>query len=159
MSIVSLHMVSTRQEASVIRIYSYQNKNLQGTLYHPYYGKEIPFSNLTRLLFLLDELANADNAVPDFCLDSDKMSSTGHKESLLYGRDEKILATFHVTILYAQNATWQGRVIWTETQEAVAFRSALELIQLLDSALAEKGHAKLVPAKKWTDVKLRTCSG
>lgn len=159
MSIVSLHMVSTRQEASVIRIYSYQNKNLQGTLYHPYYGKEIPFSNLTRLLFLLDELANADDAVPDFCLGSDKMSSTGHKESLHYGKDEKILATFHVTILYAQNATWQGRVIWTETQEAVAFRSALELIQLLDSALAEKGHAKLAPAKEWTDVKLRTCSG
>lgn len=48
-------------------------------------------------------------------------------------------ATFVVQIQYRQNATWQGRVVWAEKNEAKQFRSALELIKLIDSALEETG--------------------
>ena len=43
--------------------------------------------------------------------------------------------TFVVQILSAQNATWQGTVTWTDSRRSESFRSALELIRLIDSAL------------------------
>ncbi len=45
-------------------------------------------------------------------------------------------ATFIVKVQYRQNATWQGQVIWTEKNQTKQFRSALELIKLIDSAVA-----------------------
>ena len=43
--------------------------------------------------------------------------------------------TFIVRVKYRQNATWQGEVIWTEQKQKRCFRSALELLKLIDSAL------------------------
>ena len=52
--------------------------------------------------------------------------------------------TFVVRIQYRQNATWQGHVTWVEENKTVAFRSALELIKLLDSTQQEQ-------TKEWED--------
>ena len=46
--------------------------------------------------------------------------------------------TFVVQILNTQNATWQGTVTWTDGPKTQPFRSALELIRLIDSALREQ---------------------
>ncbi|MEA5073705.1 MAG: hypothetical protein VB030_05995 [Eubacterium aggregans] len=43
--------------------------------------------------------------------------------------------TFILEILNTQNNTWQGTVLWTQTQQKIPFRSVLELIHLLDSAV------------------------
>ena len=43
---------------------------------------------------------------------------------------------FVVNILHKQNSTWQGSVTWLETNETQYFRSALELIMLIDSAVS-----------------------
>ena len=43
--------------------------------------------------------------------------------------------TFVVQILNTQNATWQGTVTWTDGRRTESFRSALELIRLMDSTL------------------------
>ena len=43
--------------------------------------------------------------------------------------------TFIVNIKNSQNHTWQGTVKWVERQEEIPFRSAIELIKLMDSAL------------------------
>ena len=45
--------------------------------------------------------------------------------------------TFVVQVLNAQNATWQGTVTWTDGKKSQSFRSALELLKLIDSALEE----------------------
>ena len=45
------------------------------------------------------------------------------------------LATFIVRILFRQNASWQGSVVWVEGRQEERFRSALELVLLMDSAL------------------------
>lgn len=52
--------------------------------------------------------------------------STGEKE------------TFVVRILNTQNATWQGTVTWTDGRRTESFRSALELIRMIDSTLLEQ---------------------
>ena len=40
-----------------------------------------------------------------------------------------------IRVLYRQNASWQGRVVWREESRSETFRSALELLFLMHSAL------------------------
>ena len=46
--------------------------------------------------------------------------------------------TFVIHILNQQNATWQGTVTWSENGKKVPFRSALELLYLMDEAVEKK---------------------
>lgn len=46
--------------------------------------------------------------------------------------------TFVVQIKATQANTWQGSVLWVEKEKKETFRSALELMKLLDSALGEE---------------------
>ena len=47
-----------------------------------------------------------------------------------------------VRILFRQNASWQGTVLWSEGSQEERFRSALELALLLDSALEQVGERR-----------------
>lgn len=46
-------------------------------------------------------------------------------------------ASFVIQVKCLQNATWQGTIQWLEGKKTQNFRSALELIRLMDNAL---GH-------------------
>ena len=48
---------------------------------------------------------------------------------------ERNTGTFIVKIINKQNATWQGSVTWVDEQKTQNFRSALELIKLIDGAM------------------------
>lgn len=50
--------------------------------------------------------------------------------------------TFIVKIVNRQNETWQGSVTWTEKQKVQNFRSALELLKLINGALEEDSGAE-----------------
>ena len=45
--------------------------------------------------------------------------------------------TFFIQILDQQHSSWQGSVTWLATKEKVHFRSAFELLKLIDSALSD----------------------
>lgn len=45
--------------------------------------------------------------------------------------------TFVVHIISQENATWQGQVTWLGKEETLYFRSFLELVKLMDNAMAE----------------------
>ena len=45
--------------------------------------------------------------------------------------------TFLLNIYDRQNSTWQGSISWVDKNEKQQFRSALELIKLIESALDE----------------------
>lgn len=45
--------------------------------------------------------------------------------------------TFIVDILDCQNETWQGSLSWVQGNQKKNFRSALELIKLIDSAVED----------------------
>lgn len=62
------------------------------------------------------------------------------REDLEKRRGDK--ATFVVRIQYRQNSTWQGQVTWAEENQTMPFRSALELLKLIDSTMeAESGNS------------------
>ena len=51
---------------------------------------------------------------------------------------DKPHGTFVIKILNKQHSTWQGSVTWVEEQKTQNFRSALELLKLIDGALDEE---------------------
>lgn len=57
--------------------------------------------------------------------------------------------TFVVDFLETKNNTWQGTLFWAQTQKKVSFRSAIELLRLLDLALGNERRdwdcAKQIP--------------
>ena len=48
--------------------------------------------------------------------------------------------TFEITVKFMQNSTWQGQIHWIEKNQKQNFRSALEMLKLMDEALAESGE-------------------
>ena len=49
-------------------------------------------------------------------------------------RPEHNRQTFHVSVKFAENYTWQGRIQWLEGRRSLHFRSFLELMRLMDEA-------------------------
>lgn len=90
----------------------------------------------------------------------EEVQRTGKKEARLQMDTRRVQerkgdkGTFIVQVKYRQNATWQGEVIWTERKQKQYFRSALELLKLIDSAL-EAGEEE----KKDSDEKLEEYIG
>ena len=125
------------RNTSVIRVTSYQEKRIAGTLYSPGSGEEIGFENLMQMLLLMEERMDQTNT-PQRGMEprtfgdgeSRRMQAVRHADS---GRP--VIATFQVKVLFRQHASWQGSVQWVESNMDSPFRSALELIGLMDGAL------------------------
>ena len=48
--------------------------------------------------------------------------------------------SFVVEIKSQENHTWQGTITWVEGKKKENFRSALELIRLIDSTITNEGN-------------------
>ena len=55
---------------------------------------------------------------------------------------ERNKSTFIVKIMNTQNSTWQGSITWVEEQKTQNFRSALEMIKMIDGVLAGDADIK-----------------
>ena len=51
--------------------------------------------------------------------------------------------TFIVQILNNQNSTWQGTITWTDQKKVQHFRSLLEMIKLIDSAVGSSSSDRV----------------
>lgn len=77
----------------------------------------------------------------------------------LPGAKREALASFRITVYFRQHSSWQGTALWIDHQELFTFRSALELLLFLDSALqsqkitkeASGGARTANPGKKGTN--------
>lgn len=52
------------------------------------------------------------------------------------------MATFSIQISFHRNASWQGTILWMEKQITKKFRSVLELMILMDTALTDTVHSR-----------------
>ena len=117
---------------------SYENGNPVGRYSHPSIesgGTE--FQSLSELLLGVDRLLDRDRFPQSF---TEKRSFLDIPEAPAAeppgGPGETGRAgTFLVRIMFRQNTSWQGTVNWLEGRRELSFRSVLELIGLLDSAL------------------------
>ena len=60
---------------------------------------------------------------------------------------DKKKGTFVVKIEFCQHGTWQGKVIWAEENRTERFRSTLELMGLMNEAMASEAQVQLDEAK------------
>ena len=112
-----------------------------GTLQNPFFDREQFFRNLTQLLIIIENLQDAIS-YPQKSMEwrtfykSNPKQVVGQTAEAWY-EDKKPLATFKIKIIFRQNASWQGSVYWLENSLETEFRSALELIMLIDNVLAD----------------------
>lgn len=124
---------------------SYERGVPTGRLYNPARPESIAFQSLSQLLIRLQELLDGMKFPQAFTLTrSFSAERTGpEKDKGPPGAEQRgELATFAVRVLFRQNSSWQGSVAWLEGRREESFRSALELIFLLDSAMGQCGEAR-----------------
>jgi len=134
--------VPDEMRVNVLRITSYKDKNFEGYLENPFYNEVKWFNNLTHLLFLLEETAdelnypqrsNERRSIMDKPPDVKRSDSHSSQERHL----SKPIASFKIRIMFRQNVSWQGYCEWMDEKKGANFRSALELVQLMDSVLPD----------------------
>ena len=124
-------------------------RDYSGRIWHQYRTGPIHFSTSMELIQEMDELYDRwdfpqrSTQVRHFGNEEPKTLVLEREEDTAYMDEARIkdragdIGTFIVRVKYRQNATWQGEVVWAEKQERKYFRSALELLKLIDSALEE----------------------
>lgn len=126
---------------NVIKVYGYDDKNISGVHINPYYDGEVHFKSTTQLLRLVDRLQDTldypKKSMLNRSFDGSENVSDDSAEVLPAGTDsKKPLASFEISILFRQNASWQGSIVWLEKGLASEFRSVLEMIFLIDGVLS-----------------------
>ena len=120
------NMIPCQSREAIVTVRSYQNGIIEGYLQHPRLEKREHIESLSQLILFLDSLINLEN-----CQDKPL--------PLIYPQKGKAedLMIFSIQILFSEHYTWQGRLIWQNENQEYVFRSALELLQLMDEILAK----------------------
>lgn len=115
---------------------------LSGRFYNLFQPAGISFQSLSQLLIELDRTLD-DMDFPRAAAQLRSFSRERPPDPPLPAQMEKTgqQATFAIRILFRQNASWQGSVKWLEGEQEQSFRSVLELIFLMSSALNEQQAA------------------
>lgn len=129
-----------------------ENYDVSGRIYHCYATDAILFQTSIHFIHKMDDFMDRINypqrSMQDrvFGKTKKQFHNNGYdetqsikklfeEEEIMDKRGEK--TTFVVEIKYRENATWQGNVEWVEGGKKQTFRSALELIKLIDSVNEE----------------------
>ena len=121
-----------------VRVTSYQNGHLQGRLSSVQLKGEIEFENAIDLLLQMQQLMDTSNAPQR---NEEVRSFPGETSASIQTRPAvsgkaQAQAVFQINVMFRQNATWQGNLLWVDVNEEAHFRSVLELLMLMNSALA-----------------------
>lgn len=122
--------------STTVCIDNYDKGILSGRLFNPYLDTGQTFDSLTQFLFRMEQTLDRMNfpqatTAPRSFADAPKEAVSLAEADHQTGK----AATFVVKVLFRQNASWQGSVLWQEGGKEESFRSVLELIFLMDSAL------------------------
>lgn len=122
--------------STTVCVDSYEDGILSGRFYNPYLDTGQSFESLTQFLLQMEQTLDAMNFPQSYTVtrtfaDTPKEPSGEPETEFRKGKR----GTFVVKILFRQNASWQGSVVWQEGGREQSFRSVLELIFLMDSAL------------------------
>ena len=144
MPMTQTRFVPYEMKKSVVRVYSYEDQNISGTLINPHFKEDVHFKSTTQLLKLIDYLQDSLNFPQKSMLARGFTGVDGgispeefavSSEAVQPG--QKPLASFEISILFRQNASWQGSIVWMEKTLSAEFRSVLEMIFLIDGVLAD----------------------
>lgn len=131
-------MIGNQYRMTVVSVDSYDGCVMRGRLSNPFFGDTEPVFNSTmEFLRLMDNMLNDMQFPQPFeqRRTFDDTSDSIQSEQYAVEEHKGALATFSIRILYRQNASWQGTVKWNERRAEEGFRSVLELLMFMNSAL------------------------
>ncbi|MBE6021329.1 MAG: hypothetical protein IJC41_04175 [Firmicutes bacterium] len=135
---------------TTVCIDSYEDSQMVGRFYNPYLNEGISFKSLSQFLIQMENLLDNMNLPQSFtALRSFPTLPARRQHDLTSGDTELIkgmLTTFTVRVIFRQHTSWQGSVVWLDQGTEQSFRSVLELILLMDSALCTAMTNKLTTA-------------
>lgn len=94
-----------------------QDGNIRGSFLQENGGKPVPFTSLSRMVLLMEDAMDVPQEEGE-----QQIAQTPDLE---------------VEVLFRQNSTWQGVLRRPGSREGQNFRSVLELLMLLENAMAE----------------------
>jgi hypothetical protein len=126
-----------RYRTTIVCVDSYEGGLLSGRLHNPYWSGGKPFQGVLDLLAKQEELLDRMQLPQSFTTHRSFFPWTEQddRESQVMGLPEGKEATFAIRILFRQNASWQGSLTWMEKGQEESFRSVLELLLMMQSAL------------------------
>ena len=129
------------QESKTILICvdSYHQGTLQGRLYNSVLNEGHSFESLSQFITKMEQILNGSEfpkAYSSTRTFSPQTEKPPEPSGIVY--EDGKLASFALRILFRQNASWQGSILWLDNNQEQRFRSVLELILLFDNALTQK---------------------
>ena len=122
-----------------LRVASYHERCLKGILSGVHLDGDLVFRSAIELLCQLESLMDQAglpqrNEEPRFFQPAAQPAGGASKSAA----EEKtpVIACFQLSIMFRQNATWQGSLFWADRGMEAHFRSVLELLNLINNALS-----------------------
>lgn len=112
-----------------VSVDDYKRRRMEGRIAYPSSAHDVSFGSILQLVKQMERLEAGGDSVSGE--DRTPVQFCG-----CYRRKGR-LATFVIRLLFRENATWQGVVYWRETRSRQNFRSFLELICLMDTAVRD----------------------
>ena len=123
------------------------NGDYQGCIWQQYDSQPIVFEGMVDMVLQMDKLFDMWG-FPQAGVKSRSFVdvASGPKKVNILDKNQKIkkmdlqgkvgqCGTFLIQVKYRQNASWQGEVVWKEQNKRLHFRSVLELLKMMDSAM------------------------
>lgn len=129
-----------------ILIASYEKQELSGSLYNAFLNRTVHFSNTCDMIAAMEHILDS-LAFPQLSMQYRSFQKKASRKKVIEETGDNTMdnmeiptsgkAKFVVHVQFRQNATWQGTIQWVEKKKVQKFRSALEMLKLMDEALAE----------------------
>ena len=131
-------MYGNAYRSTLLCVDGYENRVLSGRFVNAYYKDGVPFVSTIDFLSRMENMLEKMNSPQSFA-ERRTFRKNEEKPPVCFVEEDfrpGTLATFSLRILFRQNASWQGSLYWREQDQTESFRSVLELLLLLDSALS-----------------------
>ena len=132
---------------TLICIDGYEDRVPKGRFYNPHYAEGVRFHGMVDLIRKLDAMLDQMQFPQSFSIvrtfSENRTAKMNQSPDAMKPHNGEV-ATFAVRILFRQNSSWQGSILWVEGNREESFRSVLELIFLLDSAACAEGGGERV---------------
>ena len=125
----------------MVKVYSYDGKNIKGILYDVSGNLRYSYSNMTQLILRINEILNTSDEADVTKQDIFESVRREGKFDLIESSKpwifdkQRVFATFRLQIYFRKFDTWQGIIACTDSGNSNAFRSVLEMTLMMDSEL------------------------
>lgn len=127
-----------RYRDTVVCIDACENGAWTGRLINLGFSEPVQFRGVIQFLLEMERLLSDMRFPEPFAQTRSFAPTEPSSAGAAAGIEQGRLATFNLRVLFRQNASWQGSVRWLEGRREESFRSVLELLLMMNSALSQE---------------------